>query len=740
LNWLQLIRKTSPYIATVILAFALMAMVGFVSTNRVMRQRLNDQAEGILKITEGNLDEGLARAELVLLTSYHQVRGLMDRGADNKIILDYMQGTTNWMGRDLNGIEGFNGIYGYIRGKFIDGLRMNPGEDYIPEERPWFKAAAGLKDGEVAYTAPYIDAHRKTLIISAVKNVYSLSGEYYGILALDIDINWFSPFAQDLSGNPGSYSLITDQSLSLLSHPDPARLGQPLGGPEGLYRQIVEELREKGKFWGRRFRKTNGDEAVAFARRLSNGWYSALIIPLKDYYQDIYNMQVNTAFLGLFLIILFSLIMLRITAKHIRAEEISADKTNFLNRLEETVRLRTQELEERTQELEIQTILAQEASEAKGSFLARMSHEIRTPLNAVIGMTEVAIHSTDAEKKNRSLQEVLAASEHLLGILNDVLDISKIESGKFTIANGPFALGTAMEEVRTIILQRCMERYIEFDTNFSGLQGITVMGDKLRLKQVLINLLGNAVKFTPENGNIWFLVNIEDRMENQIHVHFMVCDNGIGMKSESMGKLFTPFEQGDRSIATRFGGTGLGLAISQNLVLQMGGFITVESVYGEGTLFEFTLEMELSGEAEKTEKHDCFGNPDFSNKRLLLAEDIDINRVVVQEFLADTHIIIEEVVDGSQAVEVFTKSAENYYDLILMDIQMPNMDGLEATRRIRAMDRQDAKTIPIIAMTANVYREDVEQALAAGMNAHLPKPLKIRELEETLHQWLDGTR
>jgi len=393
----------------------------------------------------------------------------------------------------------------------------------------------------------------------------------------------------------------------------------------------------------------------------------------------------------------------------------------------------------RTKELEIQTKMAQVASQAKGEFLARMSHEIRTPLNAIMGMTEIAKRTNDANKTNSYLDKIITASSHLLGILNDVLDMSKIESGKFTLSSEAFALRTAMDEVSNIIVQRCNEDGITFISDFGDMPDYNVIGDKLRLKQILINLLGNAVKFTDKNsgreGKIEFEVEIKEKNDDYLTIGFNVIDNGIGMTEEQMAKLFIAFEQADSTISTRFGGTGLGLAISQNLVRQMGGEIIVNSKFGEGSEFLFSIKVKEAGSIpESNEKN--IEIPDLSNKRILVAEDIDINRLILSELLADTRVQIEEAVDGSKAVERFSEVCENYYDLIFMDIQMPNLNGYEATERIRALDRADAKTIPIVAMTANAYREDIERAKRAGMDSHLAKPINIDEVINALIKYL----
>ncbi|MDR2028572.1 MAG: transporter substrate-binding domain-containing protein [Treponema sp.] len=376
---------------------------------------------------------------------------------------------------------------------------------------------------------------------------------------------------------------------------------------------------------------------------------------------------------------------------------------------------------------------AQAASKAKSEFLARISHEIRTPLNAIIGMTHIARNSiADTQKALGSLDEITTASSHLLNILNDVLDMSKIESGKFEIIREPFYPEAALSEVVSIISQRCKDKYIVFEHNIKDLPSAYLLGDKLRLNQVLINLLGNAVKFTGMEGRITFHVEVLADLPEEMKLRFVLSDNGIGMSEEQTKRLFVAFEQADSSIASRFGGTGLGLAISQNLVNLMGGNITVESKLQEGSTFSFELSFPKTKALPEVQRKREVYKLDLSSKRLLLVEDMEINRIILRELLADTRAVIDEAVNGQDALEIFGASSAGYYDLIFMDIQMPVMDGYEATRKIRSMERPDAKTVPIIAMTANAYREDINKALGMGMNGHISKPIDVDTVLRTL--------
>lgn len=377
---------------------------------------------------------------------------------------------------------------------------------------------------------------------------------------------------------------------------------------------------------------------------------------------------------------------------------------------------------------------AKVASKAKSAFLAHMSHEIRTPLNAIIGMSGIAknsISASDNGKAITSINQIISSSHHLLGILNDVLDMSKIESGKLELLHIPFGVIEAYSEVSGIITQRCLEKNINFITNISEMKDMTLVGDKLRLNQVLINLLGNSVKFTDNGGEIKFTVTVLEETDDTILINFSVRDNGIGMSDEQISKLFTPFEQTDSAVSVKFGGTGLGLSISQNLINLMGGEIKAKSKLGEGSEFYFELSFKKGSEVAE-QPLESLDYLDLTGKTILLVEDIEINRLIIREILDSTNVTINEAENGAKAVEIFSNSPAGYYDLIFMDVQMPIMDGYEATVKIRELSREDAGLVPIIAMTANVYKEDVDRAMESGMNGHLAKPVDVEALMKYL--------
>ena len=385
--------------------------------------------------------------------------------------------------------------------------------------------------------------------------------------------------------------------------------------------------------------------------------------------------------------------------------------------------------------------LAISANRAKSDFLSRMSHEIRTPMNAITGLSQIAMDAQDIQRIKEYLVKIEDSSEHLLGIINDILDFSKIEAGKLVLEESAFSLREDMEFVQTMIAPRAKERDITVCYEAVGLLHDGIVTDSLRLNQVLINLLSNAVKFSHEGGVVDLTVEEEAYADGMGTYRFTVRDYGIGIDEQQALRLFKPFEQADASVSRQYGGTGLGLAISKNIVEMMGGSIAVISRPGKGSSFTFTIQTRAmdhveAGVAAGGQRASRSGMWDFTGKHALVVDDIEINREIILELLRESGLKMDTAEDGQQALEMFEASSVGYYDAILMDMQMPVMDGCAATEQIRALDRPDARTTKIIAMTANVMREDVERALAAGMDSHLGKPIDVRVMFDMLGEMM----
>jgi signal transduction histidine kinase len=387
------------------------------------------------------------------------------------------------------------------------------------------------------------------------------------------------------------------------------------------------------------------------------------------------------------------------------------------------------------------------ANRAKSDFLANMSHEIRTPMNAIIGMTAIAKAARDPAKKNDSLKKIDEASTHLLGVINNILDMSKIEANKFDLSAVRFRFSEMLDKVSVVNNFRIAQKKQKFTVSVSEDMPKSFIGDDQRIAQVITNLLSNAVKFTPEGGEISLDARLVSEAENLCTVRIEVTDTGIGLNPEQISRLFKSFEQADIDISRKFGGTGLGLAISKNIVEMMGGEIWVRSEPGKGATFGFTVKLERApadadddvwaphGEGGAGVRVDTMADTDFSGFRAILAEDVEVNREIVEAYLDPTSLTIDCAENGAEALKLFTDDPGKY-DLILMDIQMPEMNGYEASRRIRSSDAPNAQTIPIIAMSANVFSEDIEKSLAAGMNDHIGKPIDVCDMIAKLKKYL----
>ena len=389
---------------------------------------------------------------------------------------------------------------------------------------------------------------------------------------------------------------------------------------------------------------------------------------------------------------------------------------------------------------------AEQANAAKSRFLSEMSHDIRTPMNAIIGMTVLAKASLEEpDKIKRCLEKITIASNLLLGIINDVLDMSKIESGKLTLSDERFSISEMMDGVVTVIQPQCAAKSQEFLVEERNITYRQLRGDLLRIHQVILNLLSNAVKFTPEGGTIHFTAEeFEIRDSGFIPLQITVRDTGTGISPEFLDKIFTPFERERTGTVSRTQGTGLGLAIAKSMINAMGGQLTVESELGKGTCFTVYLELRVQEYVKEKEAEprqeiqsvQSVGN--YAGLRFLVVEDNEMNREIATEIFKMAGAKVETAENGEEAVKVFLSKPAGYYDAVFMDIQMPVMNGYEASRAIRGSGYGNCREVPIIAMTANVFAEDKKAAEDAGMSAHIGKPINLEEIAGCLNRLAIG--
>ena len=444
-----------------------------------------------------------------------------------------------------------------------------------------------------------------------------------------------------------------------------------------------------------------------------------LLIPADAVAVSTMNMMNSTIRTETFFLLAMALLMLLAVVSFIRVQ-----RSSQMVKLEQ----------ETNRELNQLRLVAESANAAKSTFLNNMSHDIRTPMNAIIGFTNIAMKHNPSPEIKSCLDKISDSSEHLLALINDVLDISRIESGKIKYAPTPVDIVEVSDSVLTIMYGYLSDRKITFQTELEEPQTRYVLTDAVRVREVLVNILGNAVKFTNDGGTITYAVSYHPGKDDRhINARYRIADTGIGMAEEFVDHIFDEFSQEEHGARTQYQGTGLGMAITKRYVDLMGGTISVESKKGVGSTFTVELPMEITDVCEVKKKDYSVGNIDLTGLKILLAEDNDLNAEIAIVQLEELGIQVTRAADGDEAVRLFAENTKGTFEIILMDVMMPKKNGYEATKAIRSLqNRPDAITIPIIAMTANAFAEDVQASMDAGMNGHLSKPIVMDEVIKTI--------
>jgi signal transduction histidine kinase/DNA-binding response OmpR family regulator len=820
-----------------VFAFALMVVLSHGFVNRIVHDGLVRNTENILDFVEAQINSDLGEIEVILNGFAQSVRSLILHGEDADKLQYYTVDMSEYLRSRKNNTLMANGLYGYIEKVsggpvFLNGLNMDPPEGYTPTARPWYRNSLEAGGG-IVETPPYHDVVTGKIIVTYSCSIYDDDGGHLGVVGIDVRIDHIGEKIVSTALTKDGYGILLTNDLTILAHPNHEFIGMNATTPSIPLSKLVNDMMMKGSISETPLKNWQGEDTIAFIRQLSNGWYLGLLALKALYYQDVRNMSLTLSILGM--VFAASLIIVLISV------DTAKGKSDMVSR-------------------------------HKSAFLANMSHEIRTPMNAIIGMITIGKTASDIERKDYCFLKIEDAANHLLGVINDILDMSKIEANKFEISLAEFDFEKMLQRVVNVINFRMDEKHQRFSVHIDRAIPKTLIGDDQRLAQILTNLLGNANKFTPEKGSIALAARLAGNENGLCTLQLSVSDTGIGINAAQQEKLFQSFEQAESSTTRKYGGTGLGLAISKNIVEMMGGTIEVQSEQGKGSTFTFTAQMQRGAEGRQgilpadvnldnvriltvdddpdiltyfrnithefgvlcdtaasgeealalVEKNGCYhiyfvdwkmpemdgiqlahelksrsaANLDsvvimisaaewsavaeeakkagvdkflskplfpstiadiinecigtgkgqtekeraditgaFAGRCILMAEDVEINREIVQTLLEPTQLTIDCAENGLEAVRMFSE-APLKYDLIFMDVQMPEMDGYEAAQRIRALHVPEAKTIPIIAMTANVFREDVEKCLEAGMNGHVGKPLDFKELMDKLYAYL----
>ncbi|MCL2210617.1 MAG: ATP-binding protein [Treponema sp.] len=682
--------------------FVAMVLLSYLFDSQTIRANITRNADSVLSFTAEQIQTKLDTSKIMLGNFSQTVREILSEG-NEAYLQHYINIASDYALSDNSGLENINGLYGYFEtskgGEFVYSQSINWRKpDYFPVTGfEWYKAALA-NCGEIAETAPHKDYMASTeYIITFSRCIHDSNGKQIGIACIDVPMKNIGEIVVKAALSEGGYGGLAAADLTLFAHANPNYIGKRMNEPNIPISKFTKEFNEKKEIYERSMKNWNNENVILFTRILPNGWHLLLMSPKKYFYSGTTDLLVMLCSLGILLATALATVLIKID----RAKE-----------------------------------KAGEENKQKSAFLANMSHEIRTPMNAIVGMTYIGKNADDAQRKDYSFEKIENASAHLLNVINDILDMSKIEANMFKINMENFNFQKMLQRVLNIVSVRAEEKKQVISLHIDEFIPHILVGDDQRLAQVTANLLGNAIKFTPEKGSIEINSHLIS-MENDVYtICVTVKDSGIGISHEQQKQLFRAFKQADSRIARKFGGTGLGLAISKNIIEMMGGRIELESEPGKGSSFSYYFNAECGSDKESSssEEENIDYNGIFEGYKVLFVEDVEINREIVEVLIEPTHLKMDCAVNGIEAVEMY-KKAPNEYDLILMDVQMPQMDGYEATKIIREYEKTSdnkggnppVKRIPIIAMTANIFREDIEKCIKAGMNDHIGKPLDIKE-------------
>ena len=840
-----IIQKLTPrrplfaQILFTILAFAAMGVLSYIFMRNSVRENLVRNAESVFSLAQIQVENDLNNPKIYLSGFSRTVRSSLILGVDKAVLEEYFTDLAGHLLADSLKLTGFEGLSGYFPDMpggpvFIETFDWALPDDYDPSTRPWYKNAIAAH-GEIAETVAYNDIINGENILMYSLCLHDDDDKILGVVCMRLILNPICAKVVESTIDRGGWGMLITRDLVVVAHINEPFVGTDARAPSFPPHIYVPQMISGESVSAGSMKDYRGNVSVTFFRPLSNGWYLGLVTPEGPFYQNLKNMALVLFILS----VIFAAVLIGILIR-IDMAKSKSDRE----------------------------------SQHKSAFLANMSHEIRTPMNAIIGMTTIGKSAKEIERKDHCFSKIEDASNHLLGVINDILDMSKIEANKFDLSPAEFNFEKMLQRVVNVVNFRVEEKHQKFSIHIDRFIPKTVIGDDQRIAQVITNLVGNAIKFTPEGGAIGLDARLLAEDKNICTVQISVSDTGIGITPEQQKRVFASFEQAESSTTRKYGGTGLGLAISKSIVEMMGGSIGVESEKGKGSTFTFTMQVQrgvqrkqgllspgvkldnvrimvvdddkdildyfteiahefnvycdtaISGkealrmvkqkglyhiyfvdwkmpemdgiqlvselkshnndsvksvvimitaaewtaveaEAKKAGVYKFLSKPLFpsaiadvineslgidykkvedaqanieglfAGRRILLVEDVEINREIVLALLEPTNIKIDCAENGAEAVRMFAE-APGKYDMIFMDVQMPEMDGYDATRRIRALKHPYAKTIPIVAMTANVFKEDVERCLETGMNDHIGKPLDFHELLEKLHIYLPG--
>ena len=728
----DIIAYWTTLVLTVVLLLAIVVYT-FGSFYRITKEDVIIMGEAKTKELSEQVQNFLMRGYETLEVTVDSVEYMVDEGMDSEAIESFLIRESDKCAERIS--EDFTGIYGWVDGAYVDGLGWVPDADYVPQKRIWYTMAMDNKENGVTLIPPYVDAQTGNIIISISKVLND--GE--SVLALDITPYSIQTATEELNLNGNGYAFIVDNNGLIVAHADSSLRGASYLEKTYLLADQQELIQKAMTAEDGYFSMTiDGEECQVFRSEVRGGWNVVLVVKSQEMFQRVrQNLFRNIALsMGIFVIVTYfctsSFFNRRKAARY--AEEVQKAKEE-----------------------------AEKANAAKSDFLANMSHEIRTPINAVMGMNAMILRESDDANVREYAGKAHNASKTLLALINDILDLSKIEAGKMEIVEDVYFLSAVLNNVVNMMRVKAEEKKLEFIVEIDESIPDELMGDETRISQVIINILNNAVKYTREGSvrlkieqvpgivqsDAAVLAGVPEEKilaasEDGVLLKIAVIDTGIGIREEDIGKLFGNFERLDQKANKNVEGTGLGLSITGKMIEMMHGRVEVESVYGEGSTFTIYLPQKVEGDvtignfeakfAEYVKSlnsyKETFRAPDA---HILVVDDNEMNLFVVEKLLKTTEIVVSCCDSGERCLELIR---QRHYDVILLDHMMPGMDGIETLKRMKEMKHHLCKDTPVIALTANAIVGVREMYLADGFDDYLSKPIDSNELETMLRKHL----
>ncbi|MBQ7563622.1 MAG: response regulator [Lachnospiraceae bacterium] len=697
-------------VAMVIYTSKLMYNVAVSNTRVVIEDRLLN----VSSLIENHLNT----AENVLHVTADSTYHMMLSGSTPARIHEFLVQETNNVSEQFD--ENYTGIYGYIMSRYMDGLNWEPPEDYDPKSRDWYVLAM-QSDGEVVFVPPYVDAQTGNLIISVTRRL----PDRQNVISLDVQLQGIQNMMKDLTLNGKGYGFVVDDTGLIIAHANESKKGTNIKDTEEG-EDYLNAIRGTG---AGSFRYILGKRpSSVYVNSIMNDWYVVMVVSNDEMYEEVRSqLLVN--------ILIYTVICLMIGG--IYYVSYTKEKA-YAVRMEE-LKNEEQRKEYETQLLKLEKEAADNANKAKSNFLANMSHEIRTPMNAIIGMDEMILRDAKEVKIRKYAADIQSAGKTLLSIINDILDLSKIESGKMELISVDYDFASVLNDIVNMTMNKAKEKGLTYELTVEPDIPAGLRGDEIRIRQIILNLTNNAIKYT-EQGGIGVHFSF-DRAENRLRIR--VSDTGMGIKEEDMDKLFSSFQRLDETKNRNIEGTGLGLNITRQLAAMMGGSVVVESKYGRGSTFTAEVVQEIvdatpigsytdrlcRAQDRKEEFKPALIAP---KAKILIVDDNEMNLEVITELLRDTRIRISTALSGSESIEILK---EERFDVILLDQMMPGMSGTQTLEAIRGLKLCD--DTPVIALTADAIAGARDSYLSEGFTDYLSKPVMYEELEKVLIRYLD---